>query len=119
MKQALNQGPVNLRRYFTAYTRTDSQGQATPLIETVSVGGESDPDARVCDYTWVLDVHMQCVEYSVPFSYHQTRSRLKKGDKIYEIPREHQHKQAWKARLDFDGTRFPAWDTDFERDTME
>ena len=74
---------------------------------------------RVCDYAWVLDVHMQCVEYSVPFSFHQTGARLKKGDKIYEIPREYQHEQARKARLDFDGARFPAWDADFEADTME
>ena len=110
---------VNLRRYFTAYTRTNSRGQTVPLIEAISAGGESGPDARVCDYAWVLDAHMQCVEYSVPFSFHQTGARLKKGDKIYDIPREHQHEQARKARLDFDGARFPAWDADFETDAME
>ena len=104
--------------YFTSYTRTDSRGQTAPLIGAVSVGGESGPDARVCDYAWVLNVHMQCVEYSVPFSFHQTGARLKKGDKIYEIPREHQHEQARKAHLDFNGTRLPAWDVVFETDTM-
>ena len=78
--------------------------------ESVSCGGESGPEARICDYAWVLDTHMQCVEYSVPFYYHQTGARLRKGNRIYEIPREHQHTQAHKAHLDFDGTRLPAWD---------
>ena len=53
---------------------------------------------------------MQCVEYSVPFYFHQTGARLKKGTKVYDIPREHQHTQAHKAHLDFDGVRLPAWD---------
>lgn len=47
------------------------QNLHSPLLtEAVSVGGVSGPDARVCDYAWVLDVHMQCVEYSVPFYFH-------------------------------------------------
>ena len=91
-------GRVNLRPYFSAYRRSDGQ----PLIEAVSVGGESGPDARACDYAWVLDVHMQCVENGVAFSYHQTGARLIKGRKTYDIPREHQHEQARKAHLDYD-----------------
>ena len=31
-------------------------------------------------------------------------------NKIYEIPREHQHEQAKKAHLDFDGRTLPDWD---------
>lgn len=90
---------VNLRRYFSDY-----KADGLPLIESVSVGGESGPDARPCDYAWVLDVHMQCVENGVAFSYHQTGARLIKGGKEYLIPREYQHEQAHKARLDFNGT---------------
>lgn len=78
-----------------------------PLIESVSVGGESGPEARVCDYAWVLDLHCQCVEYGVGFSYHQTGAKLKRGEKIYEIPRELQHEQAHKAKLDFGGIHLP------------
>jgi protein gp37 len=92
---------INIRKYLKEYGEQ---------IESVSCGGESGPEARICDYAWVLDTHMQCVEYSVPFYYHQTGARLRKGNKIYEIPREHQHTQAHKAHLDFDGTRLPAWD---------
>ena len=84
-------GRVNLRKYL-------ENGD----IESVSVGGESGPEARPCDYSWVLDLHMQCVENSVAFSYHQTGARLIKNRKEYNIPREHQHTQAHKAHLDYD-----------------
>ena len=90
---------VNLRPFFTKYKRTDG----SCLIESVSVGGESGPDARPCDYAWVLDVHMQCVENGISFSYHQTGARLIKGNKTYQIPREEQHSQAHKAGLDYNG----------------
>lgn len=84
---------VNLRPYFRDYPG---------VIESVSAGGESGPDARACDYSWVLDVHLQCVENSVSFSYHQTGARLIKGGREYLIPRELQHSQARKAKLDYD-----------------
>ena len=85
---------INIRPYLEKYGRE---------IENVSCGGESGPDARVCDYGWVLSAHMQCVEYNVPFSFHQTGAVLRKGDKTYHIPREHQHEQAFKAGLDYGG----------------
>jgi hypothetical protein len=52
------------------------------------------------------------VEYGVPFHFHQTGARLRRSvpdghgghiQKIYEIPREYQHTQAEKARLDYGG----------------
>lgn len=65
---------IDIRPYLKEYAS---------VIENVSCGGESGPEARICDYGWVLSTHMQCVEYGVPFSYHQTGARLRKGDKIY------------------------------------
>ena len=85
---------INLRPYLREYAAR---------IRSVSCGGESGPDARICDYAWVLDTHMQCVEFGVSFHFHQTGARLRKGDRVYEIPREHQHEQAKKAGLDFNG----------------
>ena len=90
---------VNLRPFFTKYKKENR-----PLIESVSAGGESGPDARPCVFNWVLDLHLQCVENGVAFSYHQTGARLVKDGKEYQIPRELQHEQAHKAGLDFDGT---------------
>ena len=102
---------INIRPYLEKYgSRLNPDG--TRILENVSCGGESGPKARVCDYGWVLDTHMQCVEYGVPFSYHQTGAKLRRlvpdgqggrAVKIYEIPREYQHLQAKKAGLDYGG----------------
>ncbi|MBR3289553.1 MAG: DUF5131 family protein [Clostridia bacterium] len=68
-------------------------------IEAVSVGGESGPGARVCDFDWVLDLHRQCVAARVAFSFHQTGARFRKDGRIYRIPRRLQHQQARKAGI--------------------
>ena len=94
---------INIRPYLKQYGGR---------IRSVSCGGESGPEARICDFSWILDTHMQCVEYGVPFHFHQTGARLRRGDKVYEIPREYQHEQAKKAQLDFDGSKIPDWDID-------
>jgi len=87
---------VDLRQYIEKYRKADG----SPLIERVSVGGESGSDARVCDFTWVADVHRQCVENGISFYYHQTGAKLLKDGKLYNIPRKLQHIQAHKAGLD-------------------
>lgn len=69
------------------------------LIEDVSVGGESGKYARALDYEWVLDMHRQCMDTRVPFSFHQTGSYLIKDGRRYHIPRPLQHTQAKKAGL--------------------
>lgn len=82
-------GPLDLKPWLT------------PAIEEVSVGGESGPEARICDYDWVLAVRQQCVEAEIPFWYHQTGARLLKEDRLYRIRREYQHAQARKAGIDY------------------
>ncbi len=57
---------VDLWPYIRQYRDTDG----SPLIKQVSVGGESGPDARVCDYAWVEDLHAQCEENGISFYYH-------------------------------------------------
>ena len=84
-------GPIDLRKYLAGYGNR---------IESISVGGESGPDARVCDYSWVLDIRNQCIEYAVPFHYHQTGAKLLKDGRLYIIPRREQHRQAIKAGID-------------------
>ena len=85
-------GPINIEPYLEKY------GSG---IEGVSCGGESGDDARVLDYAWVLETHIQCVKYGVPFSFHQTGYHFKKGERLYTIPRKDQHDQAKKAGLDY------------------
>ena len=88
-------GPVNLRTWLSQRSE-----DGRPLIESVSVGGESGPDARVCDYAWVEEIHNLCMENGISFLYHQTGAKLIKDGKLYDIPRKLQHIQAHRAGLD-------------------
>lgn len=81
---------INLRPYL-----------ADGSIEQVSLGGESGPEARLCDYEWVLDVREQCVESKTAFYFHQTGAFFRKGDRSYRIPRKIQGSQARKAGIDY------------------
>lgn len=71
------------------------------IISGVSVGGESGPAARPCDYDWVLDILMQCVAKGVAFKFNQTGANFIKNGKAYSIPRKFQHSQARKAHIDY------------------
>lgn len=78
----------------------DLTAYLTPEITSVTVGGESGPDARVCQYDWVLDIREQCRNAGVGFHFHQTGARLLKDGKFYHIPKEHQQEQARRAGID-------------------
>ena len=82
-------GPIDLSAYLDE------------SIEEVSVGGESGPDARPCDFAWVLAIREQCVKAHIPFLFHQTGARLIKEGKTYRIPRCYQHIQARKANINY------------------
>lgn len=75
-------------------------------VNEVSVGGESGRNARVCDYSWVLDIKRQCDSAHVPFSFHQTGALLKKDGVIYRIPRNMQHIQAKRAGINTNRKQF-------------
>ncbi len=83
---------IDIRKYLKQYH---------DQIECVSCGGESGPDARICDYAWVMNTMLQCVEYEVPFHFHQTGYNFRRGKKIYHIDRNHQHEQAKRANIDY------------------
>lgn len=64
-------------------------------------GGESGPDARGCQYDWVLDLREQCIKANVSFYYHKTGAKLMKNGKMYRIPKDKQNEQATRAGIDF------------------
>jgi protein gp37 len=82
--------------------RINLSGWLTPVIEEVTVGGESGNNARVCDYDWVLDIRNQCIEKNIPFYFKQTGARFVKDGHLYRIKRQDQHSQAKKAGIDFE-----------------
>ena len=73
---------------------------ATGKIENVTCGGESGPDARTCDYDWILGTREQCKKYGVPFHFKQTGAAFRKDGKVYHVPRKYQEGQAFKAGID-------------------
>ena len=81
-------GPIRMAEYL-----------AEQKVQFVTVGGESGPNARVCDYDWVLDIRRQCVENQIPFRFKQTGRLFKKDGKVYTVLRKYQHSQARKAGI--------------------
>lgn len=56
---------VDLRKYI------DMGG-----IERVCVGGESYANARICDFTWVEQIYIDCLKRNMYFEFHQTGSNF-------------------------------------------
>ena len=81
--------------------KIDFHGKLSPSwCEEITVGGESGPDARVCDYDWVLDIRRQCMEAAVDFHFKQTGALFRKDGRLYRIDRKFQISQAGKASID-------------------
>ncbi len=95
--------PIKHRAVIVApmLEKIDMSQYLNSSIEEVSVGGESGNGVRPLDYDWVLDIRRQCIEKSIPFTFHQTGARFIKDGKLYNIKRRFQHRQAKKAGIDF------------------
>ena len=74
---------------------------AEGLIEHVTCGGESGPEARPCRMEWILRVRDECVRYCVPFTFKQTGAVFIKDGKTYRIERKYQLSQAKRSGLSF------------------
>ena len=74
---------------------------ASGKISQVIAGGESGPEARKCDYAWVLDLRAQCAEAGVAFHFKQTGAQFWKDGRRYRIERRNQSAQARRAGIDF------------------
>ena len=70
-------------------------------IHSVTCGGESGSNARLCDFEWVLSTREQCIQYGIPFSFRQTGAYFRKGNRTYRIKRKYQLSQAAKAGIDY------------------
>ncbi len=52
-------------------------------IERVTVGGESDINARILDYAWVLNIREQCIRKNINFVFRQCGTHFVKDGKLY------------------------------------
>lgn len=68
-------------------------------IEELVVGGESGPDARPCDYAWVLDLREQAMVNQINFTFKQTGANFIKDGKNYHLDRRFHASQAKKAQI--------------------
>jgi protein gp37 len=95
-------GPIDFHGWLTPMANAASSinGDAQ-WCEQVTVGGESGPDARVCDYSWVLGIREQCIAANVPFHFKQTGAHFRKDGRLYNIPRKSQMQQAHRAGIDY------------------
>lgn len=71
-------------------------------IEAVTCSGDSGKKARLCEYSWVMNMREQCVRHDVAFHFKRTGDRFRKDIKIYHIDPSSQIKQAQKADIDYD-----------------
>ena len=73
----------------------------TGLIEHVTCGGESGPNARPCNFEWILAVREECMHYNVSFFFKQTGALFVKNGKTYHVERKFQMEQARKAGINY------------------
>ena len=83
-------GPIDLEKYLDH-------------IELVVVGGESDRDARVLDYDWVLNIREQCIRKHVSFEFRQCGTHFIKDGKQYRLQTKDLCSQARKANINYHG----------------
>ncbi len=72
---------------------------ASGQISSVSVGGESYANARVCDFEWIKKIKLSCDKYGVKFDFHQTGSNFLMNGKHYKIKHRDEYGQAKKGSL--------------------
>lgn len=70
-------------------------------IEEVVVGGESDINARVLDYDWVLNIRRQCINKNVSFTFSQCGTNFIKEGRLYKLQIRDLCKQAKLAKIDY------------------
>lgn len=68
-------------------------------IEEVVVGGESDYNARILNYDWVLDIREQCARKKTDFIFRQLGTHFVKEGKMYNIKTKDLMSQAAKADI--------------------
>ena len=81
--------------------RIDLSAYLGDWVLSVTAGGESGTNARVCDYDWILFLQKQCIENKIRFTFKQTGTYLLKDGKRYTIPRSQQHTQAWRVGINY------------------
>ncbi|NCB34079.1 MAG: DUF5131 family protein, partial [Erysipelotrichia bacterium] len=74
-------------------------------VELVLAGGESDQNARVLDYSWVLSIREQCIRQNVKFEFRQCGTNFIKDGILYHLNTNQLMSQARKANINISGMK--------------
>ena len=70
-------------------------------IEQVTVGGESDVNARIIEYDWVLSIREQCIRKNINFIFRQCGTHFIKDGKLYNLKTRYLCSQAKQANINY------------------
>lgn len=74
-------------------------------IELVVAGGESDYQARLLNYDWILDLRKQCIKKNVSFEFRQCGSHFVMNGKHYHLPTKDLSRLAKRANINYQRKR--------------
>ena len=89
------------------YTKTVPEAFEKYLddIELVVTGGESDYQARLLNYDWILDLRKQCIKKNVSFEFRQCGSHFVMNGKHYHLPTKDLSRLAKRANINYQRKR--------------
>ncbi len=74
---------------------------STGRILCLCAGGDPEPDSAALDFTWILDLRRQCIQYDVPFYFTSTGANFLFRGHTYHIEKKFQASQARKANVHY------------------
>ncbi len=74
---------------------------STGRILCLCASGDPDPDGDSLDFTWILDLRRQCIQYDVPFYFTSTGANFLFRGRTFHIEKKFQASQARKANVHY------------------
>lgn len=110
-------GPVDLDECWPGGMPSPGRGPYVPGVDWVIVGGESGPNARPCDISWIRSIVRQCREAEVPVFVKQIGSRpdglrFRMDDKGKSFCEEHSFSHGKTTPMDPKGGDPAEWPED-------
>lgn len=91
---ALMASPLKEKLDLTAYFKTGR-------ILCLCVSGDPEPSGATLDFSWVLNLRHQCIEYDIPFYFTSTGANFLFRNRTFHIEKKFQSSQARKADVHY------------------
>jgi len=70
-------------------------------IDWVSCGGEVGSSTRLCDFSWIREIRLQCIRSGVSFEVSNLGSRFRKDGRVYRMDPDTQIEQSARSHLNY------------------